>query len=144
MRRPVPTYARRSEDGAALVEFALVSVLLLLLVIGILSYGLILGLHQSITHTASAAARAAVVVPPDEIPQTITAVVDRQLSWLGGRGDLITPTHAIVPCNGSPARQCVRVTVSYPYQQAPFIPSLLGLPIPQTITSTATLELEDL
>lgn len=134
------------EDGAALVEFALVVTLLLTLVIGTITYGLILGLHQSVTHAASAAARSAVVVPGEDaaVVSRAETVATEQLSWLGSKADVLTvevPTPT--PCPGVPSARCVTVTVRYPYQEHPLIPSFLGLPVPEQIASTATLELED-
>lgn len=132
---------RDRESGAALLEFALVLVPLLLLFIGIITYGLILGLQQSIVHTASAAARAAIVTPTDQISTRVDQVAGQQLSWLGSRGTHVSTTTVVGPCASS-TRECVTVTVSYPYGDQPIIPSLLGIPTPTTLTSTATLELE--
>lgn len=129
------------EDGAALVEFAFVATLLLTLVIGMITYGLALGLNQSIVHTASAAARAGVVVTPDEVPGRVDAVSAQQLSWLGSRGSHVDTSHAIEPCVSSTAT-CLTVTVSYPYAEQPLVPSFLGLPLPDTLSSTAVLEME--
>lgn len=133
------------EDGAALVEFALVVTLLLTMVIGMLTYGLVLGLHQSVTHAAAAAARSAVVVPGEDaaVVARATTVASEQLSWLGAKADAITvDVPAPAPCPGLPSARCVTVTVRYPYQDRPLIPSFLGLPVPEQIASTATLELE--
>lgn len=131
------------EDGAALVEFALVITLLMTFVMGILTYGIILGLHQSITHAASAATRAAVVVPEDEIPGRVATVVDDQLSWLGGRSTHVEVSSLEVgACEDGSGARCVAVTVSYPYEAQPILPSILGLPVPETVSSTAILELE--
>lgn len=133
------------EDGAALVEFALVVTLLLTFVIGTLTYGLILGLHQSVTHAASAAARSAAVVPGEDaaVVARARAVATDQVSWLGAKADAVTvdvPTPG--PCPGAPSARCVTVTVRYPYAERPLIPSFLGLPVPDAVSSTAVLELE--
>ncbi|MTV25044.1 hypothetical protein FTX61_06375 [Nitriliruptoraceae bacterium ZYF776] len=135
------TQRRTEESGAALVEFALVVIPLLLLLIGMITYGLILGLQQSVVHTASAAARAAIVTPADQIETRIDQVAGQQLSWLGSRGTHVSTTSTVGPCAAS-GRECVTVTVTYPYKDQPIIPGFLGLPVPDRITSTATLELE--
>ena len=51
---------RDGETGAALVEFSLVAVLLITLLLGIISFGLLLSLKQTITQSAAEGARAAV------------------------------------------------------------------------------------
>ena len=52
---------RRSESGAAAVEFALVLPLLMLLLFGIISYGVMLSFRQSLSQAAAEGARAAAV-----------------------------------------------------------------------------------
>lgn len=83
-RRLPPPHVHDGERGAALVEFALVLIPLLILIIGTLAFALTLGLQQSVTHAASAAAREAVVAEPGEELDTARAAVGSQLSWLGG------------------------------------------------------------
>ena len=48
--------ARRHPRGQALIEFALVLPLLLVLILGTFQVGLLLGLHQSLSHAAREAA----------------------------------------------------------------------------------------
>lgn len=140
----------RHDDGAALVEFALVVVLLLTLLLGTISYGLILGLHQSVTHAASAAARAAIVVPAvpgqdreDAIRERVNETVAEQLAWLGTKREHVLPVAepVVIDCPGSTGR-CVRVVVAYPYDQHPIIPTFPFVFTPEWISSTAVLELE--
>ena len=50
----------RGESGAALVEFALVIGLFMLILYGLISYGMILATKQRVTNAASEAARSAV------------------------------------------------------------------------------------
>ena len=54
----------QGDHGAALVEFALVSVLLLSIVFGIIHYGLILSFKQDVTRAAAEGARAGAVTFP--------------------------------------------------------------------------------
>src|SRR4029079_19073677 len=51
----------RGERGAVLVEFAISSVLLLLLLFGIIEYGYVLSFKQGLTQAAAEGARAAAV-----------------------------------------------------------------------------------
>lgn len=133
----------KREDGAALVELALVIVVLLTLVVGTITYGMALGLHQSITHAASSAARAAITLPAHDagaIDARARGVVDDQLAWLGARSDHVQTHTRVEPCSG--AGQCVHIEVTYPYGTMPIVPSFLGLPIPEHIGSTAVAQLE--
>lgn len=61
--------ARRSrgDDGAAILEFALVAVLLLTIVFGIINFGLILSFKQDMTRASAEGARAAAVALPSPV-----------------------------------------------------------------------------
>ncbi|MFL6205314.1 MAG: TadE/TadG family type IV pilus assembly protein [Acidimicrobiales bacterium] len=69
----------RGDRGAAVVEFALVSVLLLSIVFGIIHYGLILSFKQDVTRAAAEGARAGAV----EFPATQTDVETAAQAALG-------------------------------------------------------------
>ena len=88
MRRPAPTRLRRrlagDDSGAAAVEFALVVPLLLLLVFGIINFGVLFSQQVSINNGVREGARRAVVGDPSA-PRTcdgILASVRNQLSGL--------------------------------------------------------------
>ena len=66
----------RGDDGTALVEFALVSVLLLSIVFGIIHYGLILSFKQDVTRAAAEGARAGAVTFPASQADVETAAQD--------------------------------------------------------------------
>lgn len=126
---------REGEAGAAVVEFAIVATLLVTLLVGVVSYGLILGLHQSITHAASEAARSAIGTPTDLA--AVEQVARDRLSWLPpDRRALVAVAAANAGC-----ATCVEVTVSYPYAGNELIPSFL--PVPDVLSSTAVLDLGD-
>lgn len=128
-------HVRDGEDGAAIVEFAIVTTLLSTLLLGIVSYGLILGLHQSITHAASEAARAAIAAPNDL--GAVEQVAHDRLSWLpGDRRSLVAVAASHQGC-----ANCIHVTVSYPYAGNELVPSFL--PTPAVLSSTAVLDLGD-
>lgn len=55
------TVRKRSEDGAALVEFALIAPLLLLLLLGIIEFGWLFGQYNDVRHGAREGARYASV-----------------------------------------------------------------------------------
>jgi Flp pilus assembly protein TadG len=77
--RREPGARGRGDDGVALVEFAFVSVLLLTLVFGIISFGLILSFKQDLTRAAAEGARAGAVALPSSVygsndPRRLAAV----------------------------------------------------------------------
>ncbi|MGH9085472.1 MAG: TadE/TadG family type IV pilus assembly protein, partial [Acidimicrobiales bacterium] len=57
----------RRDDGTALVEFALISVLLLTIVFAIINLGLVLSFKQDVTRAAAEGARAAAVALPSSV-----------------------------------------------------------------------------
>lgn len=128
---------REGEAGAAIVEFAIVSLLLVTLLVGVVSYGLILGLHQSITHAASEAARSAIGPSTDD---AVRQVARDRLAWLPADRlplvDVPPPVRGVGACTS-----CIEVTVSYPYRGNELIPSFL--PVPEVLTSTAVVDLGD-
>lgn len=131
---------RGREEGAALVEFALVSIPLLLLLLGVVTYGLLLGQQQAITHAASQAAREAITVSTPS-PSTVDArakdVAARELTWMPTSDAVATLLAPGAPgCEGS-TRGCVRVTVT----TTPLLDSLL--PVPTELFAQAVLEMED-
>jgi Flp pilus assembly protein TadG len=69
---------RKNQDGQALVEFALVLPILLLLLIGMMEFGLLLFNQQIITNASREGARFGIVVRPDDryTEGEIAAVVD--------------------------------------------------------------------
>jgi Flp pilus assembly protein TadG len=139
-----------------MVEFAFVVVLLIALLYGIVSYGLILSAQSTVTNAAADGARAGIV---DSITPQATAEgqAASDLGWLG-KGQCAQPHHAPAignasstltctatqgPCTSNASNQCLTVTVSYKYGQAPLFPELPGMGIitPSTISSTDVLQM---
>lgn len=77
------TDRRLCTRGQALVEFALVLPLILLLLVGILEFGRAWNEHQIVTDAARAAARTAALADPTVTVGTIQAVVDTALAYGG-------------------------------------------------------------
>lgn len=145
----------RDQRGAALVEFSLVVVLFFVLLYGIVAYGLMLALKQSVTNAANEGARAAIGGSVQDSYQAASG----GLGWLGPkccRSDdpSLTPQTAAAPlkinpvqalCPGAPAGgpQCVTVTIAYDFAGSPLLPPLpgFGLAFPETITSTGVIQL---
>lgn len=59
---PHPTRRAKGDDGAALVEFSFVLIPLLVLILGIVGFGMLLSVKQSVTQSAAEGARSAVGV----------------------------------------------------------------------------------
>ncbi|MGH9066886.1 MAG: TadE/TadG family type IV pilus assembly protein [Acidimicrobiales bacterium] len=128
----------RGQGGAALVEMAIVLPLLLMLLYGIISFGAVFLVDQTIKQAASDGARAALA--------GTTQATETSLARARASGDLAylstRPTVATSPAACSPPSQgnCMTVTVSYDYGAHPLIPALpgLGLLIPSTLTAQTT------
>jgi Flp pilus assembly protein TadG len=162
-RKRVPKQLRRRSDerGAEMVEFAFVVVLLIALLYGIISYGLILAAQTTITQAAADGARAGIVesssVGSIGPPCTTTACTVSQtqagddLGWLGKGtcGTTATASNPItcvsteVPCPSNANNECLTVTVDYDYSSNPLFPELPGMGVitPSTISSSDTLQM---
>ncbi len=74
---------RTDHQGQALVEFALVLPLVLLLLVGILEFGRAWNEHQVVTDAAREAVRTAALADPTITAATVQAVVNRALNNAG-------------------------------------------------------------
>ena len=123
---------RHDERGAEMVEFAFVVVLLIALLYGIISYGLILAAQNTITQAAADGARAGIVAsstggstgPP--CTTSACTVSESQagsdVGWLGKgtcgtSATTITCVSTEVPCPSNPNNECLTVAVSYDYRR---------------------------
>lgn len=112
----------REEKGQAVVELALVLSLLLLILLGILTFGLVMHDYLSVTYASREGARAAALGGSD------AAVVDAVTTALPATLDPALVTTTITPAQGNrPRGATITVTVSYPIPlDIPFIASALG------------------
>jgi len=141
-----------------MVEFAFVVVLLIALLYGIISYGLILAAQTTITQAAADGARAGIVESSSAAligpPCTTSAcrVSESQagsdVGWLGKgtcgtSGTTITCVSTEVPCPSNNNNECLTVTVDYNYSSNPLFPELPGMGVitPSTISSSDTLQM---
>jgi Flp pilus assembly protein TadG len=141
---------RRREDderGAEMIEFALVVVLLITLLYGIITFGLILAAQATITQAAADAARSGIVSASTAIA-TAEAQAGTDMGWMnkgtcGTSGTTITCVASEIPCPSNTTNTCLKVTVSYNYSSSPLFPQLpgLGLVTPSTISSTNILQI---
>lgn len=139
---------RRSSRGAAVLEFALIGTVLITLLIGIISFGLILAFNQNITQAAAEGARAGAIAVAGngeaDAEEAVQLAVDAFGETCGTGG--LTCEVAIGDCGFSPGGfndpavdDCVTVTVSYDYENNPILPDLplISALYPNTLTSTA-------
>jgi Flp pilus assembly protein TadG len=137
----------RDERGAELIEFAIVVVLLITILYGIVTYGLILAAQATITSAAADAARAGLVATSSAVT-TAEAQAGTDLGWLnkgscGTSGTTITCVASEIPCPSNTSIQCLKVTVTYNYSSSPLFPELPGLGVitPSTISSTNVVQM---
>ncbi len=143
MRRP--SLARAStvqERGAALVEFAILAPLLILLLMGIIEFGWIFGQFNQIRHAAQEGARWGAVSRPD-VDSSGAMDWSDLVARSCGAADLPSGTTIDVsgtfPSTARGGTGSVTVTAN--------IQSLTGIPLisdflPSTLTNTATFRLE--
>ncbi len=125
----------RGDEGAGLVEFALISILLFTLLFGIISFGLMMSFRQDVTRAAAEGARGGAVAIPLVQGQSFStaaqtaaqSALNDAVKQMGGRfknsgcstaGMTCTPP-VIGPCASQPAYQCVTVHLEYDYDGDP-------------------------
>jgi Flp pilus assembly protein TadG len=134
----------RQERGQALAEFAVVVPVLMLIIVGILTFGRYENYSSQETQLASEAARwASVNTNPSTTSQTLQAYVKAQTTGelLNGSSDVTTPVQVYIyyPTGssntvGSSVRACVTATVR-------LLP-MLGSVTSATIAQVATMRIE--
>lgn len=128
--------ARRDVRGAAAVEFALILPVLMILVFGIINYGDMLSVRQSVSQAASEGARAAAVNPGDNAAKMTAArkAVDAALAAQKQKCSATGCTVTIAPCVGELTKNCVTVVVEIDYDA---IIAGFGLVLPDDLSYTA-------
>jgi Flp pilus assembly protein TadG len=134
----------KSEKGAELVEFALTFPLLLLVMLGIIDFGLLLHRVQVLTNSAREGARIAVL--PGYASEDVENRVDEYLLAAGLPGSATTAVGAAAPLDiGGVCIEVIPVTVTYTHTYtfvggiASFFGSSLGT---KTLNSTASMRKE--
>src|ERR1700734_1693068 len=116
----------RDERGAEMVEFAFVVVLLIALLYGIISYGLVLAAQSTLTQAAADAARSGIVVSPAATAVTTAeGEAANDVGWMGkgchehdvpgSPSSPITCTAVPESCPSNMNSTCLAVTVTYDY-----------------------------
>lgn len=147
----------RRDDGAAMVEFAFVGVLLVFFVLGIIHFGLLLSFKQDMTRAAAEGARAGAVAatPAVAFAETEAATAeavdgfDKDCSAADGLTCNInlhpcaTPVAEGTPSTPASTGDCVTVELVYDYDQHPLLPKipLIAAMLPDTIRDTSVARL---
>jgi Flp pilus assembly protein TadG len=145
---------KEDERGAEMIEFAIVVVLLITLLYGIITYGMILAAQATVTQAAADASRSGLVASASAVA-TAEAQANTDIGWMSKDADTCyknTTTTAADPinctavkenCPSNASIQCLAVTVTYNYSSSPLFPELpgLGLITPSTISSTNVVQL---
>jgi TadE-like protein len=132
------------EAGTALVEFALVLPLLLLLLLGMLDFGKALNYWLDETHLAHSGARWAVVnryPGPGNLQQYVHGQADTPELKSLATVCVEFPSNPATGTNGQ-VGDPVRLTMSAPYNLLPFVGNSLGIDTAITIRATSTMRLE--
>jgi Flp pilus assembly protein TadG len=139
---------RRQEDGVALVEFALVAPLLLVILFGMLDFGRTFNYWIDATHLANEGARWAVVNKNPASSGTLQDYIQQQADTdeLRNGGSSAVPS-ALEVCitfpNGATVGNPVQVTASLTYNWLPFLSEqALGGLTSTTVSSSSTMRLE--
>jgi Flp pilus assembly protein TadG len=144
---------RRDQDGAVVVEFAIVFVLFITLLWGLITYGVIFAAQQSLAHAAAEATRSVVGlgdydgdgdVDTDDATMRIEEVLRDQLSWLDDTSvsDDVTWVITYPACgSGTPQPVCALVTVSFNWRDHALVPSILDIATPSSLSSSASVQI---
>ena len=118
-----------NQNGAALVEFAIVLPVLLMLIFGMIEFSILLYDKAMITNASREGARAGIVYSPtpvtkEKIELTVNNYLQTHLISLGGAS---APTIIAGQCTGTGAPLTVTVTYPYNFLVLPnFVQSLSG------------------
>lgn len=135
---------RRDQKGAALVEFAMVVGLFVMVLYGLIYFGMALATKQRVTNAAAEGARAAVGAASPGDAQTIAQT--RVESLLGPQGRYtVSPVAGACNAGNLGGPQCITVTISWDWENHPAVPAAPGLRLApvNTLGSTAVVQYSD-
>jgi Flp pilus assembly protein TadG len=132
---------KRNERGAAATEFALLLPVFLMILFGIIEFGMIMYGREVVTNAAREGARAGIVQgPPKRTSGQITAIANSYLTGTGINQADVTFTSVGV---GLASPNTLTVTAVYNYRfLIPYIPNVLGVPNPLVIQTQAVMRHE--
>lgn len=131
------------DDGAALVEFAVVIGVLIYLILGVVSFGVLLGVRHGLDEAAGEAARAAAISWDDPGTASDERIATAEVSLASSGVDCapgpVTCDVRIEPCAGD-ARDCVTVALVHDRDVDAIVGRIpvLEAVLPDTIEASAT------
>ena len=129
---------RRDQEGQALVEFALVLPFLLMIVIGIIQFGILFNNYLTLTDAVRAGARQAAVLRTDPAPEAKAEARVRQSADRLDQNALEVEVEPYDPLTGTPTWAQggdVSVTATYPFSI-----NILGITVMSGDLSSKTVE----
>jgi Flp pilus assembly protein TadG len=132
----------RDERGAAVVELSIALIVLVVIIFGIVSYGVILSFKQTMTQAAAEGARAGAMGTATTAAGLASPATLKSLGAFGktcGSGGL-TCTFTVHPCVPGPASaKCIEVDLVYDYEHHPLLPPLpfISTFLPPTLRSNS-------
>ena len=130
-----------NERGVAAAEFALLLPVLLMILFGIIEFGMIMYSRELITNASREGARAGIVQgPPKRTEDQIKAIATTYLTGTG-----VNPADVTFTVTGELLANpnTLTVTATYPYSfLIPYIPTVVGIPNPLTITAQTVMRHE--
>ncbi|UXU89287.1 TadE family protein [Burkholderia sp. S-53] len=143
MTRQMQPRGRRRQRGATAVEFAIVFPLLFVIFYGILSFGMIFTIQQSLTFAASEGARAGLSYAPSLAARMTNATTTAQnvVAWLNVGTPQVVAPQCSYDKSTPPSLYCLSVTVNYTPQSWITSMPFLGSILTQPLTSTAVVQI---
>jgi Flp pilus assembly protein TadG len=128
-----------------MVELALVMIPLMMMLYGLIAFGMVIALKQSMTSAAADAARSAVGAPVGTEASVAQATVAQRLSWMGSKIQPSDTIATVVDCTTiapDASGHCMQVIITYPYSSRPVVPQApgLGLVTPSQLTAKAVVK----
>ena len=130
-----------NERGVVAAEFALLLPVFLLILFGIIEFGMMMYGREIVTNAAREGARAGIVQgPPKRTGGEITSIANNYLTGTGVNQADVTFTPAGV---GLASPNTLTVTAVYNYNfLIPYIPTVVGIPNPLVITTQVVMRHE--
>lgn len=148
------------DGGTAILEFTFVGILLLTLVFGIINFGLILSFKQDMTRAAAEGARAGAVAvaAAGQTPEEAAVIaaddaVGEAVREFGGsfsepgcsRDGMSCVPASVDECTEDPTVDCVIVTLSFDYDDAPLYGELplISAFLPNVVNATSVARINE-
>jgi Flp pilus assembly protein TadG len=130
-----------NERGGAAVEFALLLPVLLTILFGIIEFGMIMYGREVVTNATREGTRAGIVQGPPK--RTEGEIITIATTYLAGTGINTADVTFTVAGEGLANPNTLIVTATYLYRfLIPYIPAVVGIPDPLTITTQTVMRHE--